>query len=374
MSEYDISVVLPLSILAILVIVANTGVCVLVYKVKTMRTYTNGFVASLAVSDILTGIGLFLQYNVELQNQSKIALNIIYALVLFCGVSNLCAVTFDRYLAVLKPFKYQAVISKFFKAIIPVIWLVSLAIALLPALAWHGEVKSLVNKVYIFITFIVCAILPFFFIMYAHVRIYMSVHKCVQKERKLSLCATQAATQNARERRRQMRKLSSEAKVAKVFAIAAIMFILSWFPVLFYTIAAAVDRIGVVPPWIFVISPFTLALGSLVNPVLYSFMKPDFRRALKKMWGRRTIAKSRSSFRSYRSSNVPSVADLPNGQLHHGNHNINGPLFHGNNNDLNGQVSQRNNYNYSEDYLHQCDGYQLRDDTEPIYPAFESAV
>ena len=44
-----------LGILSVIVVVANCSVCALVCFNKTLRTYTNWLVLSLAVSDILTG-------------------------------------------------------------------------------------------------------------------------------------------------------------------------------------------------------------------------------------------------------------------------------------------------------------------------------
>lgn len=103
-----------------------------------------------------------------------------------------------------------------------------------------------------------------------------------------------------------MRKVSSEAKVARVFAIASLMFVLSYFPTLFYTAAAALGHGEVVPELLIDFSPFCVVFGSLVNPILYSFMKPDFRRALKKiLTGQRAHLNAKRSQRS----SMPSIGD-----------------------------------------------------------------
>ena len=51
----DISVIVPLVILSVIVVLANCSVFALVCFKKTLRTYTNWLVLSLAVADILTG-------------------------------------------------------------------------------------------------------------------------------------------------------------------------------------------------------------------------------------------------------------------------------------------------------------------------------
>ncbi|KAK3707193.1 hypothetical protein QZH41_007171 [Actinostola sp. cb2023] len=284
-----------------------------------MRSYTNGFVVSLAVADILTGITLIIHYNAQLQYQSRVAINIIYALVLFCGVWNICAVTFDRYLAVVRPFSYRTIIPKFFKISLSLIWTFSLMTAILPALAWKGNIQATANKVYIFFTFFFCAVLPFAIIMYANLRIFLTVRRCVKKERELSI-STEIPRNELKESRRRCKKMSTEAKIAKVFAIAAIMLILSWFPIFIYTGAFVFDKPEFVPRFISDISPFTIAFGSLVNPILYSFMKPDFRHALVKIMRRGSL--SRDEFRSYRcSSFAPSIYSDANGFLEEKNNN-----------------------------------------------------
>lgn len=301
-NNYPLKVVIPLSILSVSVIVTNTLVCMLVYKVKSMRNYTNGFVVSLAISDILTGVSFFIQYNAELHEWSRAALNVLYAIVLFVGAANLCAVTFDRYLAILYPFCYRKTISKVFKIMVPAIWLFSILIACIP-LTWEGDTKLLNTKIYICFVLTICIALPYILIVYANYKIFRLVRQCVRRERELSISSNNA---KADMKNNGVRKVSSEAKVARVFAIASLMFVLSYFPSLFYTAAAVAGHADIVPLLLLEFSPFCVVFGSLVNPILYSFMKPDFRRALKKiLTGQRAYLNARRSQRS----SMPSIGD-----------------------------------------------------------------
>ena len=300
MEEFPPEIVAPLSVLSAFVVVSNTLVCFLVFSQRRMRNYTNGFVVSLALSDIMTGVTLFIQYNTELHHVSRLIVNIIYSFVFICGVANLCAVTYDRYLAVTRPFLYKTSIAKVFKISIPLIWVLSLLIAALP-LAWEGHINMelLVHKVYIASYLIGFSLIPYVFILSANFCIFRLVRRCVKKERQLSI-----STYNSKgdsKNSRIARKMSSEAKIARVFALAAFMFVLSWFPTIFYTAAVALDKRESVPPAIYEMSPFTIVLGSAVNPVLYSFMKPDFRRALQKFFN---CVETRSRSRSRRASSM----------------------------------------------------------------------
>lgn len=302
MSETSLKVVVPLSILSVCVVVANTLVCLLVYKIKSMRNYTNGFVVSLAISDILTGVAFLLQYNVELHVWSRATLNVLYSIVLFVGATNLCAVTFDRYLAISYPFSYAETIAKVFKILVPSIWVLSVVIACIP-LTWEGDTKLVSTRIYICVVLAVCIVFPYILIVYANFKIFRFVRQCVRRERELSISSS---SMKSRLKQNGVRKVSSEAKVARVFAIASLMFVLSYFPTLFYTVAATFGYIYIVPDLLLHFSPFCVVLGSLVNPVLYSFMKPDFRRAVNKILsGKRAFLDMRKSQRS----SVPSIGE-----------------------------------------------------------------
>lgn len=300
---YSLKLVIPLSILSVSVIVTNTLVCLLVYKVKSMRNYTNGFVVSLAISDIVTGVAILIQYNAKLHEWSRATLNVLYAIVLFVGASNLCAVTYDRYLAILHPFSYAEMIAKVFKIVVPIIWIFSVVVACIP-LTWEGNTTILHTRIYIVFFLIICIALPYVLIVCANYKIFRLVRQCVRRERELSISSH--ASKADTKKKCTPRKISSEAKVARVFAVASFMFVLSYFPSLFWSAANAVGHKEVVPTLLLDFSPFCVVFGSLVNPVLYSFMKPDFRRALEKILsGKRAYLNARRSQRS----SMPSIGE-----------------------------------------------------------------
>ena len=87
-------------------------------------------------------------------------------------------------------------------------------------------------------------------------------------------------------RREQTKRLSSEAKVAKVSLILIATFVLCWFPIIYMTSVTALGRPEIVPDILPTVSMFTLALSSLINPLLYSFKKEDFRAAVKRVFPR----------------------------------------------------------------------------------------
>ena len=269
-------IVIPISILAVLVMIANGAVCILVCVNRNLRTYTNGFIVSLAVSDILVGVTLFLQYALSID--SPVALNILYTTALVGSVANLSAVTFDRHLACMKPFNYTYIIAKYFGTIVTLCWITAVTSAVLPVCWADSHVAAFALKIYQFCILILVIATPYIWIFVCYLRIFRQVHKIVKREKQIVSSVHGRCFNDSRARR-----VSSEAKVAKVFGVIAVMFVLSWLPIIWTTLVHAIGKPQLLPEAMVVLSPFTLAFGSLINPILYSFMKPDFRAVCKKL-------------------------------------------------------------------------------------------
>jgi len=86
----EISVSVSLGILSVVIVVANCSVYALVCFNKTLPTYTNWLILSLAVSDILTG-GVLLP--MLLIKPKSLVTDYFIVIILLSGVANICAVT-----------------------------------------------------------------------------------------------------------------------------------------------------------------------------------------------------------------------------------------------------------------------------------------
>ena len=272
--------VVIMSILSTIAVTANGAVCILVFIKRNLRTYTNGFIVSLAASDILVGVTLFLQY--ALSMETPVMLNILFTTALVGSVANLAAVTFDRHLACTQPFNYENVIAKYFIKIVAFCWITAVISGVLP-LSWvhsdSADSAALAMKIYQFCILILGIAAPYTWIFLSYLRIFCHVHRIVKRERNMSMSVLRSNQSCERTKR-----VSSEAKIAKVFSIIALMFVLSWLPIIWTTLVHAIGKPSLLPTAMFYVSPFTLAIGSIINPMLYSFMKPDFRNICKKLF------------------------------------------------------------------------------------------
>ena len=265
----NLALIITFIILSCLIVAANSTVCIIVYQRKSMRTYTNGFVVSLAFSDLLIGSVIIPAALVRLDSP---AMDYLVSITLLSGVFNLAAVTFDRYVSVLRALKYEYIMRKNFTRMVISCWLLALLISLIP-LIWATDTTLLVHKIYVLSAAGLCVLLPYAFIFTGYVKIFQQVKRSVKREK--------AITASVRKTLDRKNKSSSEAKLAQVFVIVAVMFVLSWLPVQYMTIVHEIGHPELIPKDLSIVSLFTIALGSLVNPIVYSFLKPDFRKAMR---------------------------------------------------------------------------------------------
>ena len=265
----EIPVSVSLGILSVMVVVTNVFVSALVCFNKTLRTYTNWLVLSLAVSDILTG-GVLLP--IVLIKPTSLVTDYFTALILLSVVANICAVTYDRYVAIIKPLLYPYLAPKLLKRTLVVVWLIPTIYSVLP-LAWDTNPTKTMHIVYIVCLEFFGVVVPYIFITFAYVRIFRQVRRSLTMRKNF---------ESAREQRRERRRVSSDAQVAKVFCIVSTAFLLSWLPILYSTTVYSVfNRSDLIPDALYTISLFTVATSSLVNPLICAFLKPDFRVAIR---------------------------------------------------------------------------------------------
>ncbi|KAJ7391580.1 hypothetical protein OS493_017276 [Desmophyllum pertusum] len=281
----NVYVVVSLSILSVLIVVSNFCVCLLVYLKKALRTNTNWLMVSLAVSDILTGGVLLPVYLIE---PTSIVTSYLVCMILLSGVANLCAVTYDRYVAILKPLEYSYRAPKILKRALILSWLLPAIYSLLP-LCWNTDPTLKIHKAYMVCLQFIGIVVPYIFITFAYVRMFMQVRRSLTMKRSMT---------SLRVHKNERRRISSDAKVAKVFSIVASAFLLCWLPIIYITTADIINRYDIIPDALSIVSFFTIATSSLVNPLMYAFLKPDFKMAIRTCFRKSTRTDTGSTIRS----------------------------------------------------------------------------
>ena len=274
-SSIPLSKAISLGILGVMITLENLLVCFLVYRFLKLRTFTNGFVVSLALSDVLFGAVLIPVY---IKDPHSPINGYFISFILFANVTSLFAVTLDRYLAVMNSLRYSYTMTKHFVKILATAWILPVPLCLIPLICKPGTTAY---TIYLFFI-VIGVIVPYIFILFAYIKIFREVARQVQNLAKL------AKYENPGEAAREGKRVSGEARVARVFAIIAGIFVISWMPVFYMTAAGALKAEDLIPSELSTVSWYTMTTGSLANAAVYAFFKGDFRVAFLRLFRCRT--------------------------------------------------------------------------------------
>ena len=337
--QHSKSTVIGLIIMAIVILVENVTVCALFAVNKKLRITTNVFVISLAVSDLCVAV-LFVPVYLATPVGHEANLYVVTFL-LFSSLFNLCGVTYDRYHAILQPLTYHSVFTSLRIAhLLFAIWLVPLVLILLP-LSWSGQdlqTSVTINRIYlgfmVSIVFSACVMIS---------KVYFSIFKAIRRQLRMtrhvkgmfepsersstisierSSCVTTLSSIHAEsasltrmptpgEERvsqefnltpfgvethtpsqkslRKLRKIRfktysekvfSDVRAVKLFAVVILIFIICWLPAIIINFMIAIDKAASIPHFIFDVSVYAFVANAMVNPLLFTFYKADYREAL----------------------------------------------------------------------------------------------
>lgn len=100
------------SVIAVVAIIGNSIALAALYKEKALQTVTNCLIASLAIADLLVGIGIPFYmlplFGLPSEFYSCLFVNCLIVILTGTSVLNLLAVAVERYIAIKFPFWYHA--------------------------------------------------------------------------------------------------------------------------------------------------------------------------------------------------------------------------------------------------------------------------
>ena len=338
--RHSSSTFIALIIMAVVIFIENVTVCGLFAADKKLRITTNVFVISLAVSDLFVAL-LFVPVYLALPVGHEANLYVVTFL-LFSSLFNLCGVTYDRYHAILQPLTYHTVFTSWrIASTLFCIWFLPVFFIVLPV-AWSGQDLStsiIINRVYlgfmVLTIFVVCVVIS---------KVYFSIFKAIRRQLRMtrhvkgiftelssttsidrSSCATtvsslgaespciqaripspgelsgpsqesisvppgnDASTTQPKKSLRKLRKLRfknysetvfNDVRAVKLFAIIISVFIICWLPAVIINFMIAIDKVMFIPQFIFDVSVYAFVANAMVNPLLFTFYKRDYRQAL----------------------------------------------------------------------------------------------
>lgn len=284
-------------ILILATVAGNTLVCVAIYFDRRLRSPTNWFIASLAVSDLMYGlIGL----SFRVANASGLSLELcrfwIWADMCSAAASmaNLAVISVDRYLKISKPFSYgERMTTRRSLVAITGVWFYAAVLASLSIVPMgdegviHDDFQFCKNENKYFYTIAntVAFIIPLTIVVVSYLLIYRTALKQFNKMQNVTMIG-----KLNREESKKQRRTAKDFKATKTLAVVIGTFTICWFPFfLIFTITLYVPMVllGLSHPWnVISISVFVLILPNLnsaCNPVIYAYFNSDYRRAFKKI-------------------------------------------------------------------------------------------
>lgn len=274
--------------LSILIIAINLLVLVLFVKRRPLRTKTNLLLVSLSVSDLMMGL-LGIPMNtacnalVGYKNFSGLCITsaAVYRFIAVSTIFHILIITGERYVSVIYPFRYMLIVTKRRIVILmSSVWFFSLFMALIQ-LAWQefdhftsrNPTKLRWGLIYNIIGIVVCLLVPLVLMLFFYVRMFRVIRHQAKQIRKLN---------NIQESRGSGKHLVAEKRAITIFALMLSIFTCCWSTWYIGLLQDYLSRdvfYAIPPVWLLVFDFLRFSV-SLINPLLYTFLKQDFRREL----------------------------------------------------------------------------------------------
>ncbi|XP_021549209.1 LOW QUALITY PROTEIN: trace amine-associated receptor 9 [Neomonachus schauinslandi] len=281
---------------AVLTVFGNLLVVISILHFQQRHTPTNFLNASLACTDFLVGVAV-MPFRAVRSVESGWYLGQSYCKfhtcfdTSFCFASlfHLCCISIDGYIAVTDPLTYPTKFTVSMSGICIVLsWFFSVTYSfcifytganeegiedLVVALTCVGGCLAPLNQNWVLLCFLL-----FFIPTVAMVFIYGKIFLVARHQaREIESSASQARSSSESYWERVAKR---ERKAAKTLGIAMAAFLVSWLP---YIIDAAIDAYMnfITPPYVYEILVWCVYYNSAMNPLIYAFFYPWFRKAIK---------------------------------------------------------------------------------------------
>ena len=300
--------------MCLLIVLVNGLVIFLIHKKESLKTLTNMFLASLALSDLMSGL-LGIPLLVICLVRDLINDCVSSAIFIrFTAISSVCHVLLiacDRYIFIVHGMQYHSLVTKQ-RAIATTIavWLFSLLASVIQ-LSWYlfyeiafteyDEITEDLNRKYSIACIVLFVAVPLLLVCYIYGRIFQISFKSNKTDR-----------QTGRNLQQPSRSLLHEWRGRSVLLITIVIFAGCWLP---YFVAMLDDYMNtseqsLMPIWAQRLLLFLGFIPQILNPILCTLAKKDFRRAVKQVVLQRkkkNVSVDFSLHQKQISLNIPSI-------------------------------------------------------------------
>lgn len=294
--EITIGVIIQSAFLALVIFVgvtANSLVCLVIYKKRNLHTVLYSFLVSLSISDLLHSA---LKMPTTLLNTLHL---LWYPHPFFCYITtpfgvlfgaatvfNLCAVALNQFFIIVKPLHYPMVMTaRHARYVIAGLWAGSVVISL-PPIFWRspdticksGAVSSdnyLSEVLYLSSLWTFVVIIPSVVMGTSYTKIFLVARRQIFKMREGNELNSELRASRTRRR---------EFRAAALLALVGGIFIFCWLP---FFIVQTLHKFSTanIAPFYFRLFLCIMYSKSAINPLLYTALNKELRKALLQFFG-----------------------------------------------------------------------------------------
>ena len=287
--------ILPPYILLAVVILFGNSLVVLSYKINNrLRTRTNAFLISLAISDILVGgisLPMWTYFILTEFNESTILVFRLFDIfAALASIYHLTAISIERYIAVSRPFYYQCLSSFFHRAMIVSAWIFAGVLASLSSVTTTAA--SWISRVYSMVLFIGGFTVPTAITAFMYIRVFSEARSLLHRNPPRTVSRQSAKSLK--------QYFQGERKVAITVALITGLFLVAWVP--FFTVSVTAAYCHHCLPsspdslrGLIIIVKSVHYLNSAVNPLVYARRDREMKMTFLKLLG------LKSAFRRFNS-------------------------------------------------------------------------
>lgn len=271
-----------LGVLGFVIAGINSFVIYLVSKISNLRNATNICLASLALSDMMTGLvsiplviacSLTMDYEV-----TCVASDMLSRFISISTALHLLIVTLERYIQIVHALKYNMIVTiNRVIAVLITTWATSASVTMIQR-AWKvsgddNDANRKEDVIYGLSCLVGIVVVPLIIMAYCYMRIFVALRHQLKIIQRLN---------SPVERSTRLRKRKVERKAVTIFGCMIVTFICCWFSYFLDGLREDLDSdLFTYPMQVEVFLMFLRFVSALINPLLYTFLKEDFRRAVK---------------------------------------------------------------------------------------------
>ncbi|EDO44335.1 predicted protein, partial [Nematostella vectensis] len=234
---------------------------------KRLHTNTNWIVLSLAVSDLAVSFAIIPSRIVCFRTKcDEILMKILYDIFIFVSLCNLCCLTLDRFIAVMKPLKYNTLIThKVVVKMIVISWMFPTIVFCIPLIWTYGyssdiTLRQTADKIFYLTQIIVFMCVPCLVMFAVYAYIFHLALDHAQRIQDLEESVTGSRPSSS---------YSNEARnTIKVFGVVYVLFVFCWIMSAYRTFTTFF-QLGDVQKEVTMTSRLFLLFNSCVNPIVY---------------------------------------------------------------------------------------------------------